>query len=217
MEDTIKIFLVDDHHMFLDGLESLLSDVAHLTIVGKAENGKIALEKIDASVDVVLMDISMPEIDGIEFNRLIKLKFPQINTIAISMHNDANILDKLIKANINGYLLKNAEKSKLLEAIETVIKGDNYFSKEVKKTYQDSLFKRDNSQNKTPELSKRETEVLGEIINELTTKEIAEKLFISQHTVESHRKNMLSKLGARNTAGLVKYALENGLGDKYKA
>ncbi len=212
MKKNIRIFLVDDHHMFLDGLESLLSDVNTITIIGKAENGKEALEKIEASVDIVLMDISMPEIDGIEFNRLIKLKFPQINTIAISMHNDAKILDKLIKGNINGYLLKNAEKSELLEAIETVMKGDNYFSEEVKKTYQDSLFKRDNNQDQTPELSKREIEVLGEIINELTTKEIAEKLFISQHTVESHRKNMLSKLGVRNTAGLVKYALENGLG-----
>ena len=217
MKNTIKLFLVDDHKMFLDGLESLLENIDYLTIVGKAENGKTALEKLDNTVDIVLMDISMPEIDGIEFNRLIKLKFPQINTIAISMHNDAKILDKLIKGNINGYLLKNAEKSELLEAIETVMKGDNYFSEEVKKTYQDSLFKRDNNQDQTPELSKRETEVLGEIINELTTKEIAEKLFISQHTVESHRKNMLSKLGARNTAGLVKYALENGLGDKYEA
>jgi len=213
MKETIKIFLVDDHQMFLDGLESLLSDVNEISIVGKAKNGKVALDTITKSVDVILMDVSMPEIDGIEFNRLIKLKFPEINTIAISMHNDANILDQLIKANINGYLLKNAEKFELLKAITTVITGDNYFSEEVKKTYQDSLFKRESNENKAQELSKREIEVLREIINELTTKEIAEKLFISQHTVESHRKNMLSKLGARNTAGLVKYALENGLGD----
>ncbi|MCF6360715.1 MAG: response regulator transcription factor [Cyclobacteriaceae bacterium] len=211
MKNTKKIFLVDDHQMFLDGLESLLNDVKTITIVGKASNGKEALELIDKSVDVVLMDISMPEIDGIEFNRLIKLKYPDINTIAISMHNDAKILDKLIRGNINGYLLKNAEKNELLEAINTVSDGDNYFSEEVKRTYQDSLFKRENTQDQAPQLSKRELEVLGEIINELTTKEIAEKLFISQHTVESHRKNMLSKLGARNTAGLVKYALENRL------
>lgn len=213
MQSTVNVFLVDDHQMFLDGLESLLSDVNTINIVGKAKNGKIALEMIDKSIEVVLMDVSMPEIDGIELNKLIKQKFPEMNTIAISMHNDANILDKLIKGGINGYLLKNAEKNELLEAIGTVIKGENYFSEEVKKTYQDSLFKRENTKNQTPELSKREIEVLGEIINELTTREIAEKLFISQHTVESHRKNMLSKLGARNTAGLVKYALENGLGD----
>ncbi len=211
MEKTINIFLVDDHQMFLDGLESLLNDVEHFTIIGKAHNGKEGLSLIDKSVEVVLMDISMPEIDGIELNRLIKLKFPQINTIAISMHNDAKILDKLIKANINGYLLKNAEKSELIKAINTVVKGENYFSEEVRKTYNDSLFKRDNNQDQTPELSKREIEVLGEIVNELTTKEIATKLFISQHTVESHRKNMLSKLGVRNTAGLVKYAIEKDL------
>lgn len=214
MANEINVFLVDDHQMFLDGLESLLKDESIIKIVGKAANGREALDLIDKTVEVVLMDISMPEIDGIEFNKLIKLKFPNINTIAVSMHNDAKILDKLIKADINGYLLKNAEKSELLEAITTVIEGDNYFSDEVKITYQESLFKRENSQDQTPELSKREIEVLGEIVNELTAKEIAEKLFISQHTVESHRKNMLSKLGARNTAGLVKYALENGLGGK---
>jgi len=214
MKNIIKLFLVDDHQMFLDGLESLLKDVETLTIVGKASNGKEALELIDESVEIVLMDISMPEIDGIELNRILKSKFSRINTIAISMHNDAKILGKLIKGDINGYLLKNAEKNELLEAINTVARGDNYFSEEIKKTYQDSLFKRENTQDQVPELSKREIEVLSEIINELTTREIAEKLFISQHTVESHRKNMLSKLGARNTAGLVKYALENGLGNQ---
>lgn len=214
MKSTIKLFLVDDHKMFLDGLESLLENIEYLTIIGKAENGKTALEKLDSTVDVVLMDISMPEIDGIELNRLIKIKFPQINTIAISMHNEAEISEKLIKGGINGYLLKNAEKEELLLAINTVISGKNYFTEEVKKTYQNNLFARKNKKEQTPELSKREMEVLAEIINELTTKEIAEKLFISQHTVESHRKNMLSKLGARNTAGLVKYALEKGLGDK---
>ncbi len=212
MKKNIRIFLVDDHKMFLDGLESLLENVDDLVIVGKAENGKEALEKIEASVDIVLMDISMPEIDGIELNRLIKIKYPQIHTIAISMHNEAKIIEKLIKCGINGYLLKNAEKEELLLAIHTVINGGNYFTEEVKKTYQNSLFERESKKGQTPELSKRELEVLKEIIAEHTTKEIAEKLFISQHTVESHRKNMLSKLGARNTAGLVKYAIENELG-----
>ncbi len=216
MKNKINLFLVDDHKMFLDGLESLLKDVETLTIVGKASNGKEALELIDESVEIVLMDISMPEIDGIELNKLIKSRFSRINTIAISMHNDAKISEKLIKGGVNGYLLKNAEKEELLLAINTVIGGENYFTEEVKKTYQNSLFERENKKDQIPELSKRELEVLKEIINELTTREIAEKLFISQHTVESHRKNMLSKLGARNTAGLVRYALENGLGDQSK-
>ncbi len=216
MKNKINLFLVDDHKMFLDGLEALLKDVETLAIVGKASNGKEALELIDESVEIVLMDISMPEIDGIELNKLIKSRFSRINTIAISMHNDAKISEKLIKGGVNGYLLKNAEKEELLLAINTVIGGENYFTEEVKKTYQNSLFERENKKDQIPELSKRELEVLGEIINELTTREIAEKLFISQHTVESHRKNMLSKLGARNTAGLVRYALENGLGDQTK-
>ena len=207
----INIFLVDDHQMFLDGLESLLKDVDNICIVGKASNGKEAIDQIDETVEVVLMDISMPEIDGIELNKLLKAKFPKINTIAISMHNDASIINKLITSNVNGYLLKNAEKNELLDAITAVHQGANYFSEEVKITYQESLFKREVAEKQATELSKREIEVLREIVNELTTKEIAEKLFISQHTVESHRKNMLSKLGARNTAGLVKYALEQEL------
>lgn len=207
----INIFLVDDHQMFLDGLESLLKDVDNICIIGKASNGKEAIDQIDETVEVVLMDISMPEIDGIELNKLLKAKFPKINTIAISMHNDASIINKLITSNVNGYLLKNAEKNELLDAITAVHQGANYFSEEVKITYQESLFKREVAEKQATELSKREIEVLREIVNELTTKEIAEKLFISQHTVESHRKNMLSKLGARNTAGLVKYALEQEL------
>ncbi len=210
MEDHVKIFLVDDHQMFLDGLESLLKDVDNLHIVGKAANGIEALEKINDSIDIVLMDVSMPEIDGVELNKKLKSKFPLVNTIAISMHNDPKITEKLIQGGINGYLLKNAEKKELLAAISLVVKGGNYFSEVVKTTYQQSLFERAQKQ-EAPELSKRELEVLKEIVNELTTKEIAEKLFISQHTVESNRKNMISKLGVRNTAGLVKYAIEKGL------
>ena len=212
MDNTIKLLLVDDHLMFLEGLQSLFQDENTIEISGVATNGKKALEFLEKhSVNIVITDISMPEIDGFELISTIKKKYPKTCVLVLSMHNEPRIISKLIKQHINRYLLKNAEKEELLKAINLLVKGENYFSEEVKKIYTENSFSRKKRTGFVPELSKREKEVLKLITEEYTAKEIAEKLFISQHTVESHRKNIFSKLNVKNMAGLVKYTIENNL------
>ncbi|UII30442.1 response regulator transcription factor [Fulvivirga ulvae] len=208
----INILIVDDHHMFLEGLAALLENIENVHLSGTLKNGREAMDYLKSNaVDVVIMDISMPGMDGMELNRLIKNDHPQIKTMVLSTHSDPKTINKLIQDDVNGYLLKNADKSELLEAIYALAKGENYFSEEVKEKYTNSMFARQTKSSEEPPLSRREIEILKLIVAQNTTQEIAEKLFISQHTVNSHRKNLLSKLGLKNTAGLVKYALEEGL------
>ncbi len=212
MAEKIKILIVDDHLMFLEGLKSLLHDEKTIEIIGVASNGQEALDLLaQHNVNIVITDISMPEIDGFELISTIKKKYPHVSTLVLSMHSESRIISKLIKQNVNGYLLKNAEKEELLKAISLLANGENYFSEEVKKIFVESSFSRNKKSDFVPELSRREKEVLKLIVEEFTAKEIAEELFISQHTVESHRKNIFSKLNVKNVAGLVKYAIENDL------
>jgi DNA-binding NarL/FixJ family response regulator len=209
-KERIKVLIVDDHQMFLEGLTALLQDIDAIYITGTATDGNEALVALEnKSVDVVIMDISMPGMDGIELNNQIKKRYPKVKTLILSTHSDSKMIERLIKDNANGYLLKNAEKNELLEAIYSLGRDENYFSEEVKEKYMNSRFSQKSEQDIDPQLSKREIEIMKFIVAEYTTQEIADKLFISQHTVNSHRKNLLSKLGLKNIAGIVKYALEN--------
>ncbi len=206
-----KIFIVDDHFMFLEGLQSLLGGEQTFDIIGVGSNGKEAIDFLDnRSADIVITDISMPGVDGFELVKEIQKRWPAISILVLSMHSEPAIISKLIQEHINGYLLKNAEKEELLKAIRLLAQGENYFSEDVKRIYMENSFnkKKDDYQ---PVLSRREIEVLKLIVEEYTAKEIAEVLCISQHTVESHRKNIFSKLNVKNVAGVVKYALENNL------
>jgi DNA-binding NarL/FixJ family response regulator len=206
-----KIFIVDDHFMFLEGLQSLLGGEQTFDIIGVGSNGKEAIDFLDNhSADIVITDISMPGVDGFELVKEIQKRWPAISILVLSMHSEPAIISKLIQEHINGYLLKNAEKEELLKAIRLLAQGENYFSEDVKRIYMENSFnkKKDDYQ---PVLSRREIEVLKLIVEEYTAKEIAEVLCISQHTVESHRKNIFSKLNVKNVAGVVKYALENNL------
>jgi DNA-binding NarL/FixJ family response regulator len=208
--ERINVLIVDDHQMFLEGLTALLQDIDAIYITGTATDGNEALVALEnKSVDVVIMDISMPGMDGIELNNQIKKRYPKVKTLMLSTHSDSKMIERLIKDNANGYLLKNAEKNELLEAIYSLGRDENYFSEEVKEKYMNSRFSQKSEQDIDPQLSKREIEIMKFIVAEYTTQEIADKLFISQHTVNSHRKNLLSKLGLKNIAGIVKYALEN--------
>ncbi|MFA9370526.1 MAG: response regulator [Labilibaculum antarcticum] len=208
--NKIKVLLVDDHLMFLEGLQSLFANEKNIEVVGAASNAQIALDILkEEQPDIVITDLSMPDIDGSSLVASIQKMYPSIYTLVLSMHSDAQIISKLINQDINGYLLKNAEKEELLTAVKTIAGGENYFSKEVKEIFTQSSFNR--NFNPIPELSKREKEVLKLIGDEYTTKEIADHLFISQNTVESHRKNMFSKLNVKNVAGLIKVAIKNNL------
>ncbi|KAF2516953.1 response regulator transcription factor [Flavobacterium zhairuonense] len=210
----INLLIADDHTMFLQGIVSLLEQESEINIVGKAVNGIEALEKIKTeNPDLVILDISMPEMDGIELSKILKKDFPEVKILVVSTHSNVKIISRLIRIGVNGYLLKNAEKSELLKAIQTIASGENYFSEETEEKHLANHLKIEKQVSILTELSSREKEILVLIAHEYNTAEIAEKTFISLNTVNTHRRNLLSKLNAKNTAGLVKYAVENGLVD----
>lgn len=212
--EKLKLIIADDHTMFLQGIVSLIENESRIKIIGKAVNGIEVLNILKIqSADMVILDISMPEMDGIELSKILKKEYPFIKIIIVSTHSNAKIISRLIRIGVNGYLLKNAEKSELLEAIYSVAAGRNYFSEEVEEQYRNNSEKIEKQISNITELSSREKEILILIAQEYNTAEIAEKTFISFNTVNTHRRNLLSKLNAKNTAGLVKYAVENGLVD----
>jgi len=210
-KEKTKVLIVDDHLMFLQGLAALLQDVDDIFLADTLTSGESALLMLEEqSIDIVIMDISMPGMDGIELNEIIKKKYPEIKTLILSTHSDRKIIDKLIKGDANGYLLKNAERDELLEAVYSLARGENYFSKEIKEKMQ-SAYSVKNENRTDQNLSRREIEILKLVADGYSTQEISNLLFISQHTVNSHRKSLLFKLGLKNAAGLAKYALENGI------
>lgn len=212
--EKIKIIIADDHTMFLQGIVSLLENEENITILGKAENGKTVFRIIENTLpDIILLDIRMPEMDGIEVTKLLKQKFPFIKILIVSTHSNIQMIAKLIRMGVDGYLLKNAEKQELLHAINTIQNGETYFCKEVEEKNDENNSKIKSETQQITELSSREKEILILIAQEFTGNEIAEKTFISLNTVNTHRRNLISKLNVKNTAGLVKYALEYGLLD----
>jgi two-component system, NarL family, nitrate/nitrite response regulator NarL len=211
---TIKIMIADDHQMFIDGIKALLEPNKTFSIIGEANNGFQVIEKLEKNeVDIILMDVNMPELDGIETTKQIIKNYPKIKVLMLTMFNTRDYIEKVLKAGAHGYILKNTGKEELQEAIIKVIEGESFFSKEVTEKIMQGLQRKKEAQSDPLfiELTEREKEVLKWIVEELTTQEIADKLFISHHTVETHRKNLISKLNVKNTAGLVKYALQNGI------
>ncbi|NRS89198.1 DNA-binding NarL/FixJ family response regulator [Flavobacterium sp. 7E] len=210
----IKLIIADDHTMFLEGIVSLLEIEEHITIIGKAINGNEVQDLLKKSLtDIVLLDISMPEMDGIEVTKLIKNTYPSVKVLIISTHSNVQMIAKLIRMNVDGYLLKNAEKEELLLAINTIQNGGRYFCEEVNRKNEDNTYKLKNEILQITELSNREKEILILIAQEFTGNEIADKVNLSLNTINTHRRNLLSKINVKNTAGLVKYAIEYGLLD----
>lgn len=212
--NTTKIIIADDHTMFLEGITSLLNNVSEIEIVGKAVNGKEVLLLLEKTkTDIIVLDISMPEMDGIEVTKIIKKKYSNLKILILSTHSNSQMIAKLIRIGIDGYLLKNAEKDELLYAIQKINLGETYFSKEVAIIHNEYETNLKQNLATTTELSNREKEILILIAKQYTAAEIAEKTFISLNTVNTHKRNLLSKLNVKNAAGLVKYAIELGLLD----
>lgn len=212
--NQINLLIADDHTMFLQGIISLLEQETNITVIDKAVNGIEALEIIKKGVvDFIILDISMPEMDGIELSKILKKQHPDVKILIVSTHSNVMIVSRLIRIGVNGYLLKNAAKEELLKAINTIASGENYFAEELEEKHLSNSSKIEKQVSNLTELSSREKEILVLIAHEYNTAEIAEKTFISLNTVNTHRRNLLSKLNAKNTAGLVKYAVENGLVD----
>ena len=210
----IGVYIVDDHKMVIEGMQLLLQDDPDIQVVGFATDGEEALEKISSeTADVVLLDINMPGINGIDTCKALLKKHPSLKVIAISMHKESSLIKLMLGNGAKGYVLKNAGRDEVVEAIKTVHQGKMYLDDTVNEIVVNSVAKNSESKPKSPfpTLSRREKEVLHLILDEYTTQEIADKLFISFGTVETHRRNMLIKTGARNTAGLVRISLEYDL------
>ena len=212
----IKVLLVDDHKIVRDGIKVLLQDEIDIEVIGEAENGKHALEKLtELTPDIMIVDINMPVMNGIECSRVVAKTYPSVKILALTMLNEQEHIKNMIAAGAGGYILKTSGKGELLDAIKTVISGENYFSDEVKNIIMMNMVKKKSYVSKISgeriPITSREKDVLGYIVKEFTNQEIADKLFISVRTVDAHRRNLLEKTGSRNTAGLVKYAIESNL------
>ncbi len=207
----IRVFIVDDHQVVIDGISSIISDDDNIKFCGSAQNGKEALQELETvGVDVLLLDINMPEMDGIEVVKALREKGNKVRILVLTMHNNPQFTKQLIQLDVEGCVLKNAGKKELIMAITEVSKGERYYGKDVTESLFTSV---KNTQDAVEEvqLTKREVQIIKLISSEYTTNEIATALAISTHTVDTHRKNIISKLGVKNFAGLVKFAIENGL------
>ncbi|MCC6754566.1 MAG: response regulator transcription factor [Saprospiraceae bacterium] len=214
----LQIAIADDHAMFVDGIESILRNEATIQVVARCFDGNSVFEMLrQYPVDVLLLDINLPDISGIEVSKRIHDEFPDVKVIALSMYNEESIVSEMLKNGARGYILKNTGHHELIQAIQAVAAGHTYFSKDVTETIMGSLAKKPGTKKSfvlVPKLSNREKQILALIVKEYTTPEIAERLFISLKTVETHRSNLISKLNVRNTAGLVRAAIELQLIDK---
>lgn len=214
---TIQVALVDDQTLFLKGLRLILEEYNEINIVIEANSGQEFLNALATIVpDVVLLDLKMPGMDGIEVAERLKDSHPEIRIILLTMHDDERFIQHVLSLGANGYLLKNEEPEVLRDAINKVMHQDYYLNDYVAKALFNNIKKQQPESNTVQQkeplgLTPREKEILSLICQELTTSEIAEKLFISKRTVEGHRQNLLDKTGVRNTAGLVIYALKNQL------
>jgi DNA-binding NarL/FixJ family response regulator len=205
----IRVFIVDDHPVVIEGIHALLQKEKMIEWAGHAMNAASCLGYfISNTADVLLMDISMPGMDGIELCSVIKSRYPGVFVLGLSTYNQGIFIKKMMENGASGYILKNTSREELLKAIQTVNNGGIYFSGEAGESLRDY---QKSSVSALPELSRREKEILGLIAEGYTNPQIAEKLFLSSFTVDSHRKNLLAKLDVKNTATLIRLAVEKKL------
>jgi two-component system, NarL family, nitrate/nitrite response regulator NarL len=210
-QQTYNLLIVDDHQLIIDGLTGILKEEKIIGDIYSAVNGEEAIEQVRSKqVDCVLMDISMPKINGHDATKLIKQERPDIKIIVVSMFSDASVVIKLLKAGADAFIIKNAGKEEVLRAIEKVMNNEKYVSNELNlNLYHHIGLKKNNLSSAT--LTPRETEIVRYISSGMTNQDIAQKLFLSTSTVDTHRKNILAKLNLKNTAALVRYAADHDL------
>jgi DNA-binding NarL/FixJ family response regulator len=203
---TIKLFIVDDHPMVAEGIKSLLQHEESIIWSGYAKNAAFCLAELRVQVpDIILMDINLPDKSGIDLCKEVMEKYPSIKIIGLSTFNQKSFIKKMLESGASGYMLKNATKEEIVGALQTVKRGGTYLSREAAQLLN---YK---SEMPVPVLTRREKEVLKLISDGLTNADIAEKLFLSTSTIITHRKNLLLKIGANNSAGMVKLAIEQNL------
>ncbi len=203
----IKVFIIEDHQMVIEGIRSLLEGEADIEWMGFTKSPAFLLAMLSSKQpDIILMDINLPEMSGLDLCKEVKEKYPSVQIIALSISNQPSIIKKMIENGASGYLLKDASKTEILTALSQVAKGKEYISFSVATALRSST-----PTNELPILTKREKEVLELIADGLNNTEIANQLFLSVTTVDSHRKNMLTKFSVKNTAALIKLAVSNHL------
>ncbi len=211
-EKIRKIIIVDDHTLFRNGLRILLNNLKNYQVVGEAANGQEFIELIDhTDADLILLDIDMPIMDGIQATKIALQKIPDLKIITLSMYGEEDYYYKMVDAGVKGFLLKNSDMTEMKDALETVYNGGNYFSSELLQTLVNSLRSSSRTKEQHAELSERETEILILICQGMSNQEMADQLFISKRTVDKHRANILEKSQCKNTAQLVMYAIKNQL------
>ncbi|MEL6590117.1 MAG: response regulator transcription factor [Bacteroidota bacterium] len=217
MTAKIHVALVDDHPLFRQGLQNLMQASGEIEVVMQASNGQELLDQLathDGPLDVILLDLEMPEMDGMKTCQNLREQYPNIKILVLTMHQDARLIQYMLKQGANGYVLKTAKWDELKTAVQKVLENDYYFSDLVGLAMLQNLkYPRQGVPSIGPKISltKREQEVLDYIVRGISTPEIAEKLFISKRTVEGHRHNLLKRLEVNNTAGLVVKALKLNL------
>lgn len=212
MDKHINLLLVDDHELFLEGLTSLLKGADGLNILSTALNGVEALKQLKQhQPDVLLTDLSMPQMGGIELIGEVKSKYPEIRILVLSMHDDRETVAEIMMAEAEGYVLKNTGKRELLDAVHRLMEGGTYYSNRVMEIMLERYKEVKKKQQAEALLTEREVEVLQLIAAEKSSKEIAEDLFISVRTVDTHRKNLLRKVGVSSVIGLLKFGVVHGL------
>lgn len=210
-QKTYNLLVVDDHQLIIDGLTGILKDEPLISEIYSATDGEKAIELANQlPIDCILMDINMPKVNGHDATRTIKKQNPSIKVIIVSMISDASVIIKLLKAGADAFIVKNTGKEELLKAIEKVMNNEKYVSHELNINLYEHLG-RQRSGAVGSQLTPREKEIIKYISKGFTNPEIAERLFISGNTVDTHRKNILAKLALKNTAALVRYAAENDL------
>ena len=212
METKLKIFIVDDHEFFRNGLKMVINRLKYARVAGEASNGREFLDLLAAEEpDVVLIDIQMPVMNGIEATRLALEEFPDLKVVALTMFDDEEYIQSMIDAGAKGFLLKNITKDILDQALTAVHSGKNYYSPELFDFFTRKVVSEPRFDDEEIQLTRREKEILQLICDGLSNKEIADKLFISERTVVGHKSNLLAKTNCKSSVGLLSYAIRNRL------
>ncbi len=211
-EESVKIVIADDHQMFIDGVKVLIRNEKRFEIIGEALNGAQALELVEKlSPHILITDINMPGMSGIELTKLVKEKFPETKVLVLTMYNDREIISEIFSTDAEGYILKNTGKQELITALSRLADDGTFYSAEVMSVMLAQAKKEKKIREQTEILSPREVEIIQLITQEFSTAQIAEKLFISPRTVDTHRKNIIAKTGVRTIVGLIRFAYDNDL------
>jgi DNA-binding NarL/FixJ family response regulator len=212
-QKVINILIADDHQILIDGIKSLLRKEKNIQVVAEANSAEIALEIIKNrdDIDILITDINMSGMSGIELTKIIKHEFPKIKVLVLSMFNEPEIVNEILNADAEGYILKNTGKQELIEAISKIADCGTYYCNEVISRLLKENRNKSAVSEKIKALSNRELEIIKLIVKEFTTAQIAEKLFISPRTVDTHRKNIIQKVNSKSLVGLIKFALDNKL------